>query len=155
MYKKGLTSTILVIIASSILILTSSCSPLRTAGEIKMSQQWKGLHCGYRESAKLVIRTEDQWREVWEKVHRLQLPRSELPKINFEKKMVVAVFMGECTSGGYSIEIIKIIKTVDEIIVEVKEKEPPSESLRTLVLTQPYHIVVVKSSLLPVRFQHP
>lgn len=135
-------------------MVASSCSPSSTASEIKIRQQWKGLYCGYREPTRLVIKTEDQWREVWEKLRFLRLPRPELPKIDFEKEMVVAVFMGECTSGGYSIEIINIIRTEEEIVVVVEEKEPLPESLRTMALTQPYHVVVVKRSPLPVRFRY-
>lgn len=125
-----------------------------TGAKVKIEKEWKGYNCGYYEPSRVVIYTEDQWKEIWEKVHALRLPRPQLPKIDFEKKMVVAVFMGNRSSGGYEIEIIKISKTEKEIVVEVKEKEPPPESLQTMVLTQPYHIVVIKKSLLPVKFQY-
>jgi len=88
-------------------------------------------------------------------VYLLRLPKPAVPKIDFEKEMVIAVFMGERKSGGYEIKITKIIKTEKEIVVEVEEKEPPRESLQSMALTQPYHIAVIKSSPLPVRFQHP
>ncbi len=123
--------------------------------KIEIQKEWKGYHCGYTEPSRVVIYTEDQWKEIWEKVHILRLPRPGLPKIDFEKNMVVAVFMGKRSEGGYEIEITKINKTEEEIIVEVKEKEPPPGSLRTMALPQPYHIVVIKRSLLPVRFQYP
>lgn len=126
-----------------------------TGVKIKIENEWKGYHCGYTEPSRLVIKAEDRWKEVWGKVHRLRLPRPELPEIDFEKEMVVAVFMGMRKSGGYEIEIIKITKTEEEIVAVVKEKESPSDSLQTMALTQPYHIVVIKRSSLPVRFQHP
>ena len=122
---------------------------------IGVEKEWKGYHCGYTKAARLIVKTEDRWKEVWGKVHRLRLPQQELPKIDFQKEMVIAVFMGERKSGGYEIEIREIIKTEKEIVVQVEEKEPSPESLRTMALTQPYHIVVVKKSPLPVRFQHP
>jgi len=123
--------------------------------EVEIKGEWKGYHCGYAEAARLVIKTEDRWKEVWGKVHLLRLPQQDLPKIDFQKELVIAVFMGERKSGGYEIEIRKIIKTEKEIVVEVEEKEPSPESLQSMALTQPYHIVVVKSSPLPVKFQHP
>lgn len=126
-----------------------------TGAEVRIVREWKGFHCGYTEPSRLVIKTEDQWKEVWEKLHVLRLPKPELPKIAFEKEMAVAVFMGKRSSGGYEVEITKITKTEEEIIVEVVEKEPPPESLQTMVLTQPYHIAVVKNYPLPVRFQSP
>ncbi len=120
--------------------------------KIKIEREWKGHNCGYTEPSRLVIKTGDQWREIWKKVNALKLPRPELPKIDFEKEMVVAIFMGERSSGGYKIEIINIIKTEKQIVIEVEEEEPPPESLRTMALTQPYHIVVIKRYPLPVVF---
>jgi len=124
-----------------------------TGVEIKVAKEWKGSHCGYTKPERLVIKTEDQWREVWEKMHRLRLPTPERPKIDFEREMVVAVFMGQRKTGGYEIEITEIEERKGEIIVEVEEKEPPPESIRAMALTQPYHIVVIKKSSFPVRLQ--
>lgn len=128
---------------------------VETEVNIRIEKEWKGRHCSYTKATTLAIYSEDQWKEVWGKVYALRLPRPELPKIDFEKEMVVAVFMGERPSGGYSIEIINIVRTEEEIVVAVKEKEPPADSLRTMALTQPYHIVAVKRYFLPVKFQHP
>ncbi len=147
------------IVVAIVLNVVQNCALSEEKEEVKrtieVKQEWKGYFCGYTEPSRLVIKTEDQWGEVWRKVHRLQIPRPELPKIDFEKEMVIAVFMGEQMSGGYGIKIIRITKTEEEIVVEVEEKEPPPGSLRTMVLTQPYHIVVIKESSLPVRFHHP
>jgi len=148
-----------VIVVAIVLNVEECCALSKEKQEVKktigVEKEWKGYHCGYTKAARLVIKTEDRWKEVWGKVHRLRLPQQELPKIDFQKEMVIAVFMGERKSGGYEIEIRKIIKTEKEIVVEVEEKEPSPESLQSMALTQPYHIVVVKSSPLPVKFQHP
>lgn len=141
------------VIASAFNCALSSGGKEEVKKAIKIKREWKGYNCGYTEPSKLVIKTEEQWREVWGKVHRLQLPMPGLPKIDFEKEMVIAVFMGEQKSGGYEIEITSVTETEEEIVVEVVERKPPPESLRTMVLTQPFHIVVVEKSPLPVRFQ--
>ncbi len=149
-----------IVIVVAIVLNVEKCCALSKEKEvvkkaIGVEKEWKGYHCGYTEAARLVIKTEDRWKEVWGKVHLLRLPQQELPKIDFQKEMVIAVFMGERKSGGYEIEIRKIIKTEKEIAVEVEEEEPSPESLQSMAITQPYHIVVVKSSPLPLRFQHP
>jgi len=124
-----------------------------TRAEIKVEKEWQGNHCGYTEPERLVIKKEDLWRGVWGKMHRFLVPRPELPVINFEKEMVIAVFMGERKTGGYEIEIIRITEGEKKLIVEVEEKEPPSDSVQTMALTQPYHLIVIPKSSLPVRFQ--
>jgi len=146
-----------VIVFAIILNVEERCALSKEKEEVKkaigVEQEWKGYHCGYTKAARLLIKTEGRWKEVWEKVHHRRLLKPELPKVNFPKEMVIAVFMGERRSGGYEIKIRKIIKTEKEIVVEVEEKEPSSEFLRTMALTQPYHIVAIKTSSLPVRFQ--
>lgn len=121
-----------------------------TKTEVKIKQEWKGSYCGYTESSSLVIKDKDQWREIWAKVYALQLPKPDLPEINFEKDMIIAVFMGEHGSGGFSIEIKDIFKTDKEIVVEVEERKPDHGSIVTMALTQPYHIVVISISPLPI-----
>lgn len=146
-----------VIVVAIILNVENCCALSKEEEEVKkaigVEQEWKGYHCGYTKAAKLLIKTEDQWKEVWEKINSLRLPKPELPSIDFKKKMVIAVFMGERQSGGYDIEIIDIFKKEKEIVVVVDEKEPSPDSLRTMALTSPYHVVIVKRSSLPVRFQ--
>ena len=160
MNKRGLEKAIVLGIFIAIVLCSENTfvfSGIRseTGVRIEIENEWKGYHCGYTEPSRLVIKAEDRWKEVWGKVHRLRLPRPELPEIDFEKEMVVAVFMGIRKSGGDEIEIIKVTKTEEEIVAVVKEKEPPSDFLQTLALTQPYHIVVIKRFSLPVKFQHP
>ena len=161
MDKKIIISTLVpvVIVVAIVLNIDGPCALSKEKEVVKkaieVEKEWKGYHCGYTKAARLIVKTEDRWKEVWGKVHRLRLPQQELPKIDFQKEMVIAVFMGERKSGGYEIEIREIIKTEKEIVVEVEEKEPSPESFQSMAITQPYHIVVVKSSPLPIRFQHP
>lgn len=119
---------------------------------IKIEQEWKGYYCGYSQSLKQGIYTQSQWKETWEKAHSLILPKPELPRIDFEKEMVIAVFMGEQNSGGYEIIIKEITMTDKEVIVKVEEKTPAAETLNTMALTQPYHIAVIAKSSFSVRF---
>ncbi|TSA06081.1 MAG: protease complex subunit PrcB family protein [Deltaproteobacteria bacterium] len=120
--------------------------------ELKIKKEWKGYQSGYTEPAKLVIRTEDEWRKVWEKINSPRFPKPELPEVNFETEIVIAVFMGERQTGGYGIEIKRIVRHVEEIIVEVEEQHLRPDSLVTMALTQPYHIVIIPKFHLPVRF---
>ncbi|MBU1852417.1 MAG: protease complex subunit PrcB family protein [Candidatus Omnitrophica bacterium] len=132
--------------------LASSAIGPRPEIKINIEKEWKGYRSGYTEPKRLVISTLEEWEEVWKNVHSLVIPRPELPEIDFGKEMVIAVFMGERNSGGYEVEIIKIVDTGEEIVIKVKEKELPLESFQTMALTQPYHIVVIKKYTLPVSF---
>ncbi len=123
------------------------------AKAIGIEREWRGSSSGYTESTQLVVRPEARWADVWAKLHQRRLPRPELPPIDFELEMALAVCMGERPSGGYAIQILDVLRAEETIVVQVEETEPSPESLQTMALTQPYHVVVVKRSPLPVRFQ--
>lgn len=120
--------------------------------ELKIKKEWKGYQSGYTEPAKLVIQNEDEWKKVWPQVSSPQLPKPALPEVNLETEIVIAVFMGERQTGGYGIEIRRVVKHKEEIVVHVEEQHPQPDSLVTMALTQPYHIVVIPKFHLPVRF---
>lgn len=143
-----------VILGSKSPIIFSETNQKRETN-IEIERQWKGYYCGYTAPSRMVIFTQEQWREIWREMHSFILPVPETPKINFEKQMVLAVFMGKKNSGGYEIKISKITKTEEKILVEVIEKKPSPESFRTMALTSPYHIVVIKKYPLAVNFQGP
>jgi len=152
--RSGFLAIIFVLILGLFNIFAHSGIKPETEEKIKINKEWKGSRCGYVEPSKSVISTEDQWKEIWDKMFRYLLPEPELPKIDFEKEMILAAFMGERRTGGYEIRIKRVRKTDKEIIAYIEERKPDPESFRTMALTQPYHVVVIKKYSLPVRFQH-
>ena len=74
------------------------------------------------------------------------------PAVNFDEKMLIAVFQGQKPSGRYSIEINKIKEYADYIEVTVRETSPGENCIVTFALTSPLHIVEVEKSDKPIRF---
>ena len=46
-------------------------------------------------------------KEVYDLLSKYKSPSLEVPKVNFDKEIVIALFLGEKTSGGYSISVGK------------------------------------------------
>lgn len=74
------------------------------------------------------------------------------PFIDFNNNMIIAVFQGEKTTGGYSIEINKIIETKNTIEVSVMKTSPGRGCIVTKQITSPYHIVQLPISGKEVKF---
>ena len=68
----------------------------------------RGSNSGVRERKFLVIKTEAEWKTLWQTHAQPQAPAKELPRVDFDKEMVVAVFLGEKPTGGYRVEITAI-----------------------------------------------
>lgn len=98
-----------------------------------------GVYSAWPERKMYVITNSTEW-DV------LKRDLNYLRTIDFGKDMLVAVFLGERSSGGYGIEVSRIIETQDAVEVTVIEASPGSGCPVTLALTQPYHIVKIRKT---------
>ncbi len=107
-----------------------------------------GIYSNQPEKKNHVIDNTLEWETFWWDMDTTQ----SLPDINFSESLVLAMFMGERSSGGYSISVNKIIETESALEVFVREVSPGQRCLVTLALTQPYTIVVVEKTGKDVHF---
>lgn len=68
------------------------------------------------------------------------------PEVNFDSETVIAVFSGQKNTGGYLIEITRILQTGSQLNVYYKETSPGSEDLTSQVITSPAHLVKIPLS---------
>ena len=61
-------------------------------------------------------------------------------------RVAVAAFQGQQTSGGFSIQIERIERSGDQLLVHAKFSEPAAGSMNTMALTSPVHVVSIASS---------
>jgi hypothetical protein len=110
-----------------------------------------GALSGVTEPMDLVVKGESEWDYLWDLTHRNLVPKPGVPKIDFEKEMVLATLMGERSSSGYKIEICGV--TLEKGIIEVKVKNHETPGNLTL-MTQPYHIVTIPKYRYKIEFEH-
>ena len=70
--------------------------------------------------------------------------------IDFSTYQVIAAFDDVKGSGGHGLEL-SVTEEANRILVTVKTSSPQGNA--TAVITQPYHIVKIPVSSLPVQFQ--
>jgi len=95
-----------------------------------------------KEAESLVIKNLRNWTELWNSLGHSALP----PEINFDEWMILAVFQGEKSTGGYSIEINKITEKENAIEISVIETSPGRGCMVTLAFTSPFQVVKVQKS---------
>lgn len=78
---------------------------------------------------------EDLWSYLWQP--------GPLPKVDFDREVLLGVFLGECATGGYDIRIHRISKRRGQLIVHIKIQRPRPQDLVTMVVTYPGHIVSI------------
>lgn len=100
----------------------------------------KDTQSNYQEDGKYVIRDENAFENLWQ-----DASDEEIPEVDFASEMVIAVFMGEKSSGGYDVEIVEILETEDTLEVTISETEPGDDDMVTMALTYPEHIISLEN----------
>jgi hypothetical protein len=72
--------------------------------------------------------------------------------VDFAREMVLAFFLGEKPTSGYTATITEVLQLQDKLRVKVAVETPPPGSFLLQVLTQPFHIVRLPRYDLPVEF---
>jgi VWFA-related protein len=97
----------------------------------------------------LVARTQGEWDAVWKQ----HAPGRPQPTVDFEREMVVGVFLGSRTTAGYAVQIVGAEEQQDGLVVRYTEATPPPASVVAQVITSPYSLVALPKRGGNVRFE--
>lgn len=111
----------------------------------------RGSSSGVLRAGQQVIRSDAEFRKLWDTHSARTSPRPDPPKVDFAREMVIAVFLGQKSTGGYSIEILDASLKDKEMVISWK-KAAPDGGIVSQAFTQPHHMVVVPRTDRPVRF---
>ena len=102
----------------------------------------KGSRSGVRTPRQVVARNQTEWNHLWGQ-HSSIGATSPLPVIDFEKDIVVGLFLGDKPTGGYGVAIIRAEQRDGNLTAYFEEKFPRPGGILLQSLTQPFHIVRV------------
>ena len=108
----------------------------------------KGDASGQQTARQVTIRTAAEWKALW-KDHA---PTEKMPQMDFDKNMVVGIFLGSKPSAGHGVEIVGVRTQDKELIVEYVQRQPGRGTMAAQILTEPFHLVSVAAHAGPVRF---
>ncbi len=112
--------------------------------------------CAQKERKNVAVTNTEEWKKVWASAFPADNPKKEMPKqmaqVDFKAHTVVAVFQGEKTSGGYSIEVTKVMKKGDTLTITIKETSPEPGGMAIMAMSQPCHLVKVAAAAPKVEF---
>lgn len=86
-----------------------------------------------------VARTPQEWQALWRK-HAGDTPA---PKVDLGTRMVVAVFLGSRSTGGYRAEVTGTKQEGSTLVVEWREQRPDPRDIVAQVITSPAHLASV------------
>ena len=108
----------------------------------------KGDASEQQTARQVTVRTAAEWKALW-KDHA---PTAQMPPVDFNKDMVVGIFLGTKPSAGHEVEIVGVRTEGKDLVVEYVQKQPGRGTLAAQILTEPYHLVSVPKFAGTVRF---
>ena len=96
---------------------------------------------GREEEAFEVINDDTSLKALYQSINN-----EDIPKIDFAKQRVVAVFLGQRNSGGYAIKIKNVTEKDNKVYIEVEKINPQPGQNATMAITNPYSIAKINST---------
>ena len=101
------------------------------------------INPNFQEKKELVLNDEDAFKEIFQ---------DNPLYIDFNKRRVIAVFSGEKSTGGHSIQVRRIQETEDSLNIYVLEKSAGSNCMVTQVITYPFTAIEISKSNQKIEF---
>lgn len=131
--------------------LLLSCVASSSPGEASAAvvAQWSGQQGGNPTAGDRILRTAEQWQSAWRQVGR-DPPRA----LDRAREMGVAIFRGERTTGGHSVEVVDARVLGESYAITFRATAPAPGDFTTQALTRPWAIAIVRRSDLPIVVQN-
>lgn len=101
----------------------------------------------------IIISSKEEWESFLLKIDTTNKVSSTFENaMDFSKEMIVICLDNVRNSGGFSVEIIEVIKEASITLIKVKFKSPKPMDMVTSVIIQPYHIVKINKTNKKIKF---
>lgn len=110
-----------------------------------------GANGAMLEKKQVLISDEDAWKTLWENTHANKSPMPPLPKVDWNNYRLVAAFMGQRPSGGYTVSIENVEIKGKYAELTVVHGKPGASCFVPMVLSQPYTIAKIKGKFREIK----
>ncbi len=118
-------------------LLLAGTAQAKKSGSVAVPKpmEWKGQYGGPIDAGNEVVTSAGAWSRLW-----LRLG-SDAPALDFKKYFAVAVFAGERSTGGWTIEFLEPALKGPDLTVRYRIKEP--SGFATQAIAQPWKVRAV------------
>jgi hypothetical protein len=119
------------------------------AGALGFTTVDQGTRSGIGEARNVVVKDGAAWDALWAEHAGAD---AEVPAVDFDRQMVIGVFLGKQQNGCYSTTISRVSLGGNKLTVLHQDTVPGSAVLCTMAITTPAHMVVLDRTDANVEF---
>ncbi len=121
-------------------------------GQVEFRRILSGVKSNVRNYEVRVSENEVDFQQLWDDHTGSKTNPIFLPKVDFELKNVIAIFLGDKPTTGFNVELERIEETNDQMNIYIKEISPlPGEKVK-VEITQPFLIIETKKTRKKISF---
>lgn len=122
-----------------VLALVAGCRTPAQESEVAFERALSGQLGLSLEAKNAVVKSAEEWRALFS----ANGPDMKAPPVDIDwsKRMLIAVSLGSRPSGGYAVEIDRIVRQGEHWVVHARESRPAAGSLQTTMITAPFDCV--------------
>jgi hypothetical protein len=130
------------------MLFLGACTAAGTAvpAQLDIVELARGQHARGAGQQFELVTTAVRFAEVWR--HIGDAP----PTVDFERRSVIVLFMGQQSSGGHSVAATSVVSRGEVLHVMVRFRVPGAGCMSTTVLTSPYQVVSVPAGATRAEF---
>lgn len=98
---------------------------------------------GFDSATYELVTSEEQLISLWNRAHGSLLTVPALPRVDFQRETVVALFAGSKPTGGYGVSVERVTEEGGELYLDVAFTSPGEGAITTQALTSPWVMVRV------------
>jgi hypothetical protein len=107
-----------------------------------------GVQSGIERPREVIVRTPAEWKTLCA-AHAEGRP---CPTVDFARSTVIGVFLGMRPTAGFSVEITRVDRDGDALVVSYRERKPGRDVMAAQMITIPYQLVTIDRFDGPIRF---
>jgi hypothetical protein len=111
-----------------------------------------GENSNYTQFTTIEINNFKELSNVWGNFFAKYDRKPPIPSIDFEKNRLIAVALGERNSGSYSIQVISILETKNNINIVIKENKPGPSCTTSSVMVYPFQLIEIPQPSKPITY---
>lgn len=123
--------------------------PVDSVNYIPFITLQKGSYSDVSSEQTRIINSSAEWADLWTQMFPTQMIASA---VDFEDRIILAAFLGQKMTGGYSVEIYRITETQNSLEVDIIRKSPGSNCMLSQSISSPYHIVELDRTKKKINF---
>lgn len=130
-----------------VLFLFTGCFSKAEEQNSTKNRTWEVLvkesYTGIKETRNIVVKSQKEFDALWVESQMGIDFGPVKPKVDFDKKWVIACFLGTVNTGGHSLDIESIKAGFETTLITIIHKRPSSGCFTAQVIEDPYLMAVV------------